>query len=141
MSVTETPNTRTSLLRVAQLLICSWRLAQHSTTTSAVPVLPDHGDLALDRALERAASAGLLPAWAAEALHFADGQAGRVCVELLDVMAWAGAGGLVEYSTNDRGFHVLVSPAMAGRFLERLGVTVEEARRLGEFLAMEVAGP
>jgi hypothetical protein len=140
MSVSET-NTRTSLLRVAQLLVCSWRLAQHSTTTSTVAVLPDHGDLALDRALERAARAGLLPAWAAEALHFADGRAGRVCLELLEVLSLAAVGGLVEYSAYQRGHVVLVSPAMAGRFLERLGVSVEEARRLGEFLAREVAVP
>lgn len=119
---------------VARLLVCSWRLGPHGFNE----LIPDPADLSLDRAIERAVAAGLLPDWAAEALHFADGSSGRVCVELFEVLSWASVHGIVEYSFHDRGHRVYVSPDQAGRFLERLGVSVEEATRLGEFLAEEM---
>jgi len=109
---------------IAQLLVASWSLSGKTRIPTS------HG--ALDRALKDAYEAGMFPAWATDELHFVDSRVGMQCVELPEILEWAQD---AQFTTAPNPSYqyteIQISNRVAVKLLQRVGVSQEDARKLG----------
>jgi hypothetical protein len=109
---------------IAQLLVASWSLSEKKRIPTS------HG--VLDRALKDAYDAGMFPPWANGVLHFVDSRVGLQCVELPEILEWAQDAQLTTApNPSYRYTEIQISDRVAEKLLQRVGVSQEDARKLG----------
>jgi hypothetical protein len=117
------------LHRLAQFITCCWRLADNGHAR-----IPTSHSI-LDRALRQLITENEVPCWLASGLTFVDSRIGLQCIELPSVLEWAQRAQLTSapnpsYETTE----VQISPRVASRFLESLGISEDVGRSLGNKL-------
>ena len=115
--------------RIAQLLVSAWLLG---TKRAAIPSA--HG--VLDRALFSLRDDESLPEWLRQNLHFSDSRAGTLCVELGAILSSAQDSELTA-APNPSYQHteIKISRSVASRFVQKLGVSAEDAAKMGRRLS------
>ena len=115
--------------RIAQLITCCWRLADNGHTRS-----PTSHSI-LDRALQKVVMGGDAPTWLRTGLTFVDSRIGLQCVELPSILEWAQRAQLTSApNPSSETTEVQISPRVALRFLETLGISEDVGRSLGNRL-------
>jgi hypothetical protein len=115
---------------LANFLVSAWRLARPG---ERLPT--SHG--ILDRALEQSQSS--LPSKFRGRLTFVESPIGRLCREVPDMLRAAQESYLTsEPNPSYRTAEVKISAAAAFDLLDRLGISVEDARKFGEELAKAI---
>jgi hypothetical protein len=119
---------------VARLLVASLVLAKKDAgERQRIPT--SHG--VLDRAIQN--TLPQFPDWAREQIHLSDSRVGLRCVELPEILAWAQAAELITApNPYYREAELNASPHVATVLLRRLGVSADEAIRLGEEILREI---
>lgn len=118
---------------IAQLLICSWTLAD--PMQRRIPV--NNG--VLDKAIKSAVGDKLFPDWAEGSLHFADTRVGLRCIELPDILEWAQLAELTSSpNPSYRYAEVQVDERTARRIISWLGFDETAAQSLGKRIQREI---
>lgn len=121
---------------VMEVLVASWLLSGDDGGDDAMAMPTSHG--VLDRALNAVLEKGAYLRWR-DAVHFVDSRIGMQCLELPQILTLAQRSELTAApNPSYQTARIKVSPVVAARLLDRLGVSVEDARQWGKQLRQEV---
>ena len=122
-------------LRLTQLLYSCWIVAgSEASGKQSMPTAPG----VLENALKSTVEAGALPEWARRQLHFVDGDAGLVCLELPSIQRLATEMRITsDPNPSYTRTNIIVGPPLARRCLARLGISEDDAVRWGKVLRDE----
>lgn len=124
------------LLRVTNLLYCSWLLS--GDTEEEKTLFPSSPGL-MDYALKAVVEKGGFPEWMRENLHFVNANLGFVCEELAQIQNLATKAKLTSdpnpsYITTE----IVVGEMFANRSLSKLGISRAQAEEWGKSLRQAV---